>query len=159
MVQVLRANDYRYALALLRQRAGHVERSVELFRQVLTEDLGMYMAHVRLADIHETASDWPNALRERRLALEGNPDDPTLLLELGLTLGKAGQFPAADSVLVEAARAAPRDSRVPYYRGVVAVAAKDPARAREALTRFLALAPSRYTRQIEDARRRLDALP
>jgi tetratricopeptide (TPR) repeat protein len=159
VVQVLRANDYRYALALLRQRAGDVDESIELFQQVLTEDLGMYMAHVRLADIHESASDWPRALRERQLALEGNPDDPTLLLELGLTLGKAGQFPAADSVLLQAARAAPRDSRVPYYRGLVAAAANDPARAREAFTQFLALAPTRYARQIEDARRRLDALP
>jgi tetratricopeptide (TPR) repeat protein len=153
------ANDYRYALAVLRQRAGRVEEATQLLRGVLVEDLGMYMAHVRLADLLEVQRRWLEAVEERRQAIELNPDDPTSLMELAITLGKAGQPAAADSVMREAARAAPRDSRPLYYLGMVAMAANRPDAAREAFSRFLALAPSRYAPQIADAKRRLDALP
>jgi len=155
----LRAKEYRYALALLRQRTGQIDEAEGLYRDVLGEDLGMYMVHVRLADLYETGGAWDLALAEREEALALNPDDPTSMLELGLTLGKAGRLAAADSALRAAARAAPRDARVPYYLGLVAVARHQPDVAREAFERFLALAPSRYADRIADARRRLDALP
>jgi Flp pilus assembly protein TadD len=114
---------------------------------------------VRLADLLEVQRRWLEAVEERRQAIELNPDDPTSLMELAITLGKAGQPAAADSVMREAARAAPRDSRPLYYLGMVAMAANRPDAAREAFSRFLALAPSRYAPQIADAKRRLDALP
>ena len=155
----LRAKEYRYALALLRQRTGQLAEAEGLYRAVLGEDLGMYMVHVRLADLYESRSAWDMALAEREEALALNPDDPTSMLELGLTLGKAGRLAAADSALHAAARAAPRDARVPYYLGLVADARNRPAEARAAFERFLALAPSRYADRITDARRRLNALP
>jgi hypothetical protein len=52
----------------------------------------------------------------------------------------------------------PRDSRVPYHLALTLQAEQQPARAREALNRFLALAPARYGRQIADAKQRLTAL-
>lgn len=155
----LRAKEYRYALALLRQRTGDLGAAEALYRQVLGEDLGLYMVHVRLADIYEARERWHRAVAEREEALALNPDDPTSLLELGLTLGKAGRLAAADSTLAAAGAAAPRDARVPYYQGLVAAARGRPADARAAFERFLSLAPARYAERIADARRRLDALP
>jgi tetratricopeptide (TPR) repeat protein len=155
----LETNDYRYALGILRQRMGRLDDAEELYRIVLGEDLGLYMAHVRLADVLEARSAWDLAIKEREEALVLNPDDPTSLLELGLTLGRAGRLAAADSVLRAAAAAAPRDARALYYLGLVASARNRPAEARQALEAFVALAPSRYADRIADARRRLDALP
>jgi tetratricopeptide (TPR) repeat protein len=152
------ANDYRYALATLYQRAGRTEKAARLFRDVLAEDVGMYMAHVRLADLLEANRRWEEALVERRMARELNPDDPTLLMEEAITLGKAGRLGDADSVMQEAVRAAPRDARPLYYLGVVATAAHRTSEAREAFARFLALAPTRYAVEIADAKRRLDGL-
>lgn len=155
----LETNDYRYSLALLRQRTGQLDEAERLYRVVLGEDIGMYMAHVRLGDIHEARGVWAAALAERESALALNPDDPTSLMELGVTLGKAARLAAADSVLRLAAAAAPRDTRVLYYLGIVAAARHHTPEARSALEAFIALAPSRYSNQIADARRRLDALP
>jgi Tfp pilus assembly protein PilF len=155
----LQANDYRYALARLHQKLGHLPEADALYREVVVRDLGMYLAHVRLAEMHESRQDWNAALRERRTALDLNQEDHTLVLEIGITLGRAGRLPEADSVLRAAAAAAPRDSRVVYYQGLVAQARQAPAEARSYYERFLALAPSRYATQIADARRRLDALP
>lgn len=155
----LETNDYRYALGILRQRMGRLDEAERLFRVVLGEDLGLYMAHVRLADVLEARKDWEAALAERGEALLLNPDDPTSLLELGVTLGRAGRLVAADSVLRAAVAAAPRDARPLYYLGLVASARNRPDEARQALAAFLALAPSRQADRIADARRRLDALP
>ena len=85
-------------------------------------------------------------------------DDPASILELGLTLAKSGALVQGDSVLREAAARSPRDARVAYYHGVVAQARHDVPAAREAFERFLAIAPSRYAKQIADVRRRLDAM-
>jgi tetratricopeptide (TPR) repeat protein len=155
----LETNDYRYALGILRQRMRRFDDAERLFRLVLGEDFGLYMAHVRLADVLEARQAWDAALVEREEALLLNPDDPTSLLELGLTLGRAGRLAAADSVLRAAAAAAPRDARPLYYLGLVASARNRPDEARRALEAFLALAPSRQADRIVDARRRLNALP
>jgi len=154
----LEANDYRYALALLRQRTGRLEEAERLYRMVLGEDLGLYMAHVRLAEVYEARGAWERAIAERETGVALNPDDPTSLLELGVTLGKAARLAAADSVLRMAAAAAPRDARVLYYLGLVASARNRPDEARAALEAFIARAPARYADRIADARRRLDEL-
>jgi tetratricopeptide (TPR) repeat protein len=155
----LETNDYRYALGILRQRAGRWDDAERLYRTVLGEDIGLYMARVRLGDVHEERGAWELAIAEREQALALNPEDPTSLLELGVTLGKAGRLAAADSVLRDALARAPRDARPLYYRGLVAVARNRADEARAAFETFIAVAPSRYADRIADARRRLDALP
>lgn len=155
----LRTNEYRYILAYLNQRAGNLIEAIPLFHQVLETDIGLFMAHVQLASIYEADRKWPQALASRRNAVNANPEDPTLLLDLGATLAKAGQWPEAEATLRQAMEANSRDARIPYYLGIVQqqLAKKDDARA--AFTRFLAIAPSRYERQIADAKQRLTSLP
>jgi cytochrome c-type biogenesis protein CcmH/NrfG len=82
-----------------------------------------------------------------------NPDDATTVLELGVILAEAGR--AAE----QAAAANPRDPRPMYHLGVVRQQLAKPGEAREALTRFVAIAPlARTERQITDAKQRLAAL-
>jgi Tfp pilus assembly protein PilF len=156
---VLLANDYRYIVASLQHRAGRTADARATYRDVLANDLGYYMAHVRLADLSVAAEDWPVAIQERRTALELASSDPTTKLDLGVTLARAGNMVEADSVLGSAAEAAPRDSRVSYYRGLVSLSLNDAASARAHFDRFLRMAPSRYGQQIADAKRRLQGLP
>ncbi|MGE5926397.1 MAG: tetratricopeptide repeat protein [Gemmatimonadota bacterium] len=155
----LRANDYRYVLATVHYQAGHFDAAIATFEAAIARDLSLYQAHTQLARIHQAAGRWEEALRERHRAIAANPDDPNLVAELGATLLEAGRASDAGPVLAEASRRAPRDPRVPYLQALAALQADDSAAARAAFSRFLAIAPSRYDRQIADARRRLAALP
>lgn len=151
-------NQYRYMLGVLYHRAGRLSDAEHLYRTALEKDIGIYMAHARLATIAEGKGDWPTAVAERRSAVNANPDDPSLLLDLGRTLSAWGDFPAADEAIKQAAAANPRDSRAWYYLGIVEQQLNKREEARAAFSRFVELAPSRYVRQVEDAKQRLAAL-
>jgi Flp pilus assembly protein TadD len=110
-----------------------------------------------MAEIYEQAQLWGPAVDARRHAVAASPDDATLLLDMGLTLGKAGRWNEAARALREALALNPRDVRPLYYLGVVSQQLNSSGDARAAFTRFISLAPSRYDRQIQDAKQRLAA--
>jgi Flp pilus assembly protein TadD len=116
------------------------------------------MAHVRLAELYETAHMVDQAVLSRRNAVNANPDDPSLLLDLGKTLANVGRFQEALEPLRQAIAANPRDVRAYLYLGLVLEQMGNNDEARSALTSFTSLAPSRYDRQIAVARQHLTAL-
>lgn len=154
----LNTNDCRYVLALFHHRAKHFADAIRLYQEALGNDLGLFMAHVQMGRIYEEQQMWPNAVDQFQRAVAVSHDDPSLLLDLGVVLREAGRLSEAAETLQRAMDANPRDSRVPYHLAVTLQAVQQPARAREVLTRFLALAPTRYSRQIADAKQRLTAL-
>ena len=101
---------------------------------------------------------WPQAVAERRRAVETNPDDASLLTDLGVALGRSGDFESAATTLREAAAANPRDARPLFWLGIAELQLKRNAEAREAFTRYLAVAPSRHAQQIAVAKEKLAAL-
>jgi len=151
----LQTNEFRYIKALLHQRSGEPNEAIRLFRQAIENDVGLFMAHVHLAEIYEGAQMWDQAVAERRHAYDANPDDPSLLLDLGQTLAKAGRTSEAERHLRDAEAAAPRDARASYFLAVVCESLGKMEDARGAYTRFLSLAPSRYARQIDIAKLKL----
>jgi tetratricopeptide (TPR) repeat protein len=151
-------NEVRYLLALLAERVNQPLDAIRLYREALENDLGLYMAHVKLARIYEAAQEWDSALAESRAAVMTNPEDPSLLLDHGIILTEAGYLAAAEDTLLRAMEVNPRDSRVPYFLGVAQHAMSKTAEARATFERFLSLAPSRYQRQIRDAQERLARL-
>jgi tetratricopeptide (TPR) repeat protein len=155
----IETNQYRYLLGVLHQRAGRLPEAVSYYREALENDVGVFMANARLAGIAETNQNWPAAIKERRAAVNANPDDHSLLLDLGKTLAASGDLAGAEQTLQEALAANPRDSRVPYYLGVVQQQLNKKEDARASFNRFIALAPSRYARQVENAKQRLAAIP
>jgi len=155
----LETNDYRYILAVLLQRDRLRSRAIQYFQEALVADVGLYMAHVRLAELYQAEGLWEEAVAERRRALEVNPDDPSLLLELGHTLALAEQEDEAAAILRQALEANPRNPMTAYVLGLVELDLRgDSAAGRAALERFLAAAPSKMGREIADARLRLQAL-
>jgi tetratricopeptide (TPR) repeat protein len=155
----LGTNDYRYVLAVLHQLWGKPADAMRLFQESIASDLGLYMAHVRLAQMYREFKMWDKAIEEARRAIETNPDDATAVLELGVILAEAGRAPEAEETLGRAAAANPRDPRPIYHLGIVRQQLAKQGEAREALTRFVAMAPpARYERQIADAKQRLAAL-
>lgn len=154
----LRTNEYRYFLATLQQAGGSTDQAVELYRKTLENDLGLYMAHVQMANIFEAQRLYPEAIEERKRAVDANPDDPSLLTDLGVTVGKSGRFAEAEEILQRAAEANPRDARVPFWAGLCQAEQGKKDAAKASLTRFIALAPARWEKQIAMAKQRLEAL-
>lgn len=154
----LETNHFRYVLATILQADGKLPVAMTLYREVLDQDAGYYMANVRLAGIYESQRDFPNAVQQRQYAVNTNPDDASLLLDLGVTLGKAGMMPQAEAKLQAAVDANPRDSRAWYWLGVAQQAEGKRAEAKATFERFVALAPSRYGPQIAMAKERLAQL-
>jgi tetratricopeptide (TPR) repeat protein len=155
----IETNQYRYIIGVLQQRAGRFNVAITTLRGAIEKDIGMYAAHVRLAEIYERHGMMPQAINERRQAANANADDPSLLLDLAKTLAQAGNWSEAEQLLQQAVAANPRDARVPYLLGIVEQRLNKPAEAKRAFTRFLTIAPSRYSTQISDARQRLSTLP
>lgn len=152
----MRTNDYRYILAVLNQAWGRRGEAIRLFQEAIAADLGLYMGHVRLAQINREYQAWAQAIEEAQRAIETNPDDPVAIRELGVILSEAGRMAQAEEVLGRAAAANPRDPRAVYHLGVVRQQLGKTTEARETLERFLAMAPaSRYERELADARQRL----
>ena len=154
----LRTNEYRYMLGVMKQRAGAYNEAIDLYRESVENDVGLYMAHVRLADLYEDHQMLAQALNERRAAINASPDDPTLLLDLGKTLAHAGQFADAEQAFKDAIAANVRDPRPHYFLGLMAQHESKNDEARAAFTDFIALAPSRYSQQVADAKQRLASL-
>lgn len=114
-------------------------------------------AQVQLARMHEAAGRLPEALKERQLAVDVNPDEADPYVDLAMTPLRAGENHEALRSLRTAEGLNRRDARIPYLRGVVAVHVGDSAQWRAAFERFLAIAPSRMAEQIAEVRGRLSA--
>lgn len=154
----LRTNEYRYALGYAKQKAGDLNGAVDTYQETLVADVGLFPAHLPIAEIYEGARQWDPAITARRNAINANPDDPGLQLDLGWTLAKAGRFAEAEDPLRDAIQRAPHDGRAVYYLRIVQQQLGKGAEARASFERFIQIAPSRYERQVADARQRLTVL-
>jgi tetratricopeptide (TPR) repeat protein len=154
----LRTNEYRYFLASVLHAAGETDAALDLYRKTLEADLGLYMAHVQMANIFEAQRRYPDAIEERKRAIDANPDDASLVMDLGVTIGKAGKFAEAEEVLRQAAEANPRDPRVPFWAGLCQAEQGKREEAKVSFTRFLVMAPARWDKQIGVAKQRLAGL-
>ncbi len=154
----LQTSELRYMKASFLLRSGHPDLAVPVFLEVAQGDIGNYMAHVQLARIYESQRDYDHALIERTNALNANPDDASLMLDRGITLGKSGNMAEAETQLEQALEANPRDVRILFWLGVAQAEQGKKDKARDSFNAFLARAPSRYDRQIAMAHDRLAKL-
>jgi tetratricopeptide (TPR) repeat protein len=150
-LSILRSNDLRYILANLYLRANRLDDAQREFESAVSQDLSLDMAHARLADISEKRGRWADAITERRRAIETNPEDPGLLVELGTTQARAGAYDDALVTLAQAEAALPLNARIPYLIGRVHVARRDLPQAKVAFVRFASLAPPHFRGQVREA--------
>jgi Tfp pilus assembly protein PilF len=154
----LNTNELRYVLASLFHEAGWFAEAEHFYAETLENDPGFYTAHLGIARIHEARGEWLSAAERCRRALDANPNDTSILHDLGVTLGRGGFFGESEQVLLRAQDTNPRDARIPYILGLVQLSWGKFDEAQESFTHFLSIAPSRMELEIEDARRRLASL-
>ena len=160
LIQIaLGTEDYQYLLGLLQERAGHNADAITFYQAALSTNIGLYMAHIRLARLYASHKMWDAAIEEAQRAEIANPDDPTTLLDQAEILRDAGHAADAQDALRRAQAANPRNPRVSYELGLVELQLGQNADAKKAFTRFLAIAPSRMTSEINDAKQKLTGLP
>lgn len=154
----LQINEFRYFVAAFTHAAGRTAEAVGLYREAAENDLGLYMAHVRLASIFETQRDYPRAIEERRRAINANPDDATLHLDLGIALGKSGNFPEAEKSIRVTTERIPRHVEAWFWLGLALEQQGKRAEARAAYQKVVELAPSRLKARADAARAKVAAL-
>jgi tetratricopeptide (TPR) repeat protein len=152
------SNHFRYVLGTIQARAGAADSAISMLQQCLENDLSLYPAHSTLATVYEGRRMWIQAEQERERALATNPADPGLLLDLGSTMVRSGNFALALDPLRRAMAANPRNPRIPFLLSQAALRATEPDVARESMERFLAMAPSKYGSQMQTIRQQLDSL-
>jgi tetratricopeptide (TPR) repeat protein len=158
MLAFSNANHYRYTLACVLDIGGQSQAALLLLQEVATQDAGLYMAHTRMAGIYDGLHRPVAALEERKRAVAANPDDGTLLFELGDALARAGEFADAQGALRQARHANPRNVRALYLLGMVASQVGDIDEAQDAFRQFLVLAPSRFSDQKAEVTLHLEKL-
>ena len=152
------SHEYEWVLAHLHERVQHDQEAERLYKRAVEDNLGQYMAHVELANIYEAQNRLVEAMTERELAMAADVGDASLELQAGLTYEYARHFAEADTVLRQAITDNPRETRSYYVLGLVDLQLGKADDARKAFDQFIALAPSRYTTMLDDARRRRAAL-
>jgi Tfp pilus assembly protein PilF len=148
----LLTNDFRYMAAMMHSFTGQREVASLLLREALTVDPSLYMAHTQLAAMLEQTGAWDEAVLERQRAVDANPENGELLIDLGLTLARAGRMEPALAAFDQGGELNPRDPRAPYHAGVTAMQLGRNDVARRLLERFLAIAPSRMAPEMAQAR-------
>jgi tetratricopeptide (TPR) repeat protein len=154
----MRTSEYRYFLAVFEQGAGKTDEAIATYHQAIEGDLGLYAAHVRMAEIYEGRKEIPKAIEERQNAVSANPDDPSLQMDLGVTLGRAGKFADAEQALHAATDGLPRDPAAWFWLGVAEQQLGKRPEAKSAFEQVVALAPSRLAALAAQAKQRLASL-
>lgn len=154
----LGTSDLRYILGVLKERYHRPADALKLYQDAITADLGLYMAHARLAQLYRQYKMWDKAITEAQAAVDANPEDASLDRDLAAILQEAGRLPQAEEALKHAQSADPRLPLVSYDLGLLEQQLNKPTDARAALTQFVAIAPSQLATQVADAKQRLATL-
>ena len=102
-----------YAIGVLRGGEGSYAEARSAYESVLAENLGFYMAHVRLSAVAQFLHDTTTALAELETAALMRADDPVVLTMHGGFLVGAGRLAEAEHQL-RAAIHADTDYALPY---------------------------------------------
>jgi len=106
---------YEFAIGIARVQQDDFPAARVAFERALTENLGFYWAHVRLAGAALALHDTAAAITELGEAVQIEGRDPVLRLYYGVVLQEAGEFEESASQLKEAIALDPRYA-APYFQ-------------------------------------------
>lgn len=130
-----------YAIGMLHGSRARYPEARAAFEQALAENLGFYMAHVRLSGTLVALKDTATALSELETAILIRPDDPLVLIYDGNLLVSSGKV-AEGEKRIRAALRADSDYALPHvFLGLAAEARHDTSAARAQYIEYLARAP------------------
>jgi len=127
--------------------------AIDLYKEALGSDAGLFMAHVQMGKIYEQLKQWPDAVEHFQAAVATARMIQCLIGFRRDTTG-SGRLAESESTLAQAMETN-LEFTSPLHLGITLQQEGKTTEARAAFTRFVELAPSRYGTQITDARDRL----
>ena len=148
-----------YAVGMLQGSQQRFGEARTAFEHALLENLGFYMAHVRLAGTLAMLNDTTTALSELETAILIRPDDPLVLVYDGSLLVGAGRVREGEQRLRAALRA-DSDYALPHvFLGFAAEKRNDTTTARAEYTEYLLRAPRSASERVWATQRLRAFLP
>ena len=131
------ATTYDTTLARLDQARLEAETALRL-------DSGLADAHGALSTYWSRSGNQGRAIEELKIALRAEPNNPGLLLALGLRYVAAGRWEEGVAQLERAMRLDPRNPRVAWQAGVIYGRLRQNAKAMRAFNRVIDVSPDDY---------------
>jgi tetratricopeptide (TPR) repeat protein len=147
-----------YIIGCIHLKDGNLDKAEETFKKVIMENMGFYMAHYRLSNIHEQRGNNIEALKELDAAIIAKPDDAVFHFSKGICLNTMNRDWEAMQEYMEAISIKP-NYPMPYYAlAIVFESVKNKEAALENYKFFIDKAPKRLNTFIEKAQIRIDTL-
>jgi tetratricopeptide (TPR) repeat protein len=132
-----------FQLAKEAARAGRLDESEELYKQVLEKAPDLAEAHFNLGVVYEQKKDWPAAEAELKQVLELQPDKSDTYSALAAVYNETGRSEEALAILSDAQTRFAGDPMFQYNLAVTSLNAGHSALATAAFTKALELDPSK----------------
>jgi tetratricopeptide (TPR) repeat protein len=132
---------YHFMLGYQAELAQNSEQALKEYQAALKADPAALSVKARLASLHFSLGDMPNALRYAEEVADGRADDPRILIHMAGILAGGGKGDKALSVLDRAIELEPESSDAYFSKGLLLLNLKRPAEAEEAMRAGIARSP------------------
>ncbi len=132
---------YHFMLGYQAELAQNSEQALKEYQTALKADPMALSVKARLASLHFSLGDMPNALRYAEEVAEGRSDDPRILIHMAGILAGGGKGDRALSVLDRAIEIAPESGDAYFSKGLLLLNLKRPAEAEQAMREGIARSP------------------
>ena len=132
---------YHFMLGYQAELAQNSELALREYQAALKADPSALSVKARLATLHFSLGDMPNALRYAEEVADGRPDDARMLIHMAGILAGGGRTEKALTVLDRAIEVEPESGEAYFSKGLLLLNLKRPAEAEEAMRGGIARSP------------------
>jgi tetratricopeptide (TPR) repeat protein len=132
---------YHFMLGYQAELSQNSEQALKEYQAALKADPTALSVKARLASLHFSLGDVPNALRYAEEVADGRPDDARMLIHMAGILASGGKGEKALSVIDRAIELEPDAGEAYFSRGLLLLNLKRPAEAEQAMRAGIARSP------------------
>jgi tetratricopeptide (TPR) repeat protein len=132
---------YHFMLGYQAELAQNSEQALKEYQAALKADPTALSVKARLATLHFSLGDMPNALRYAEEVADGKADDARMLTQMAGIMAQAGKGDKALSVLDRAIEVEPEAGEPYFTKGLLLLNLKRPAEAEQAMRSGIARSP------------------
>ncbi len=147
-----------YLIAFAYIKQGSIDEAEEMFKKVIMENMGFYMAHYQISNICKMRGDYAGALKELDAAIIGNPNDAIFHFSKGVCLNTMRRDWEAIQEYKKSISINPYYPKPYYTLAVVSESFENEEEAIKNYRIFIDKAPESLIEFIEKAQMKIDSL-